>query len=79
MLKARTLAYDGRGNAVVKSAAEVEDAFAQLSQDGNVQLYVERWRPDRAQTLKIALDVARGMDHLHTVRCPGPQSGPLAP
>jgi serine/threonine protein kinase len=30
------------------------------------QLYVEQWAPDAKQTLKIAYDVAAGMDYLHT-------------
>ena len=30
------------------------------------QLYIERWRPDARETLKVALDVARGMEYLHT-------------
>eukprot|EP01043_Picozoa_sp_COSAG02_P021262 COSAG02_NODE_1076_length_14725_cov_10.610215_7_plen_1187_part_00 len=31
------------------------------------QLYVEKWRPTRAQVLKAAHDVARGMEYLHTM------------
>ena len=31
------------------------------------QLYVERWKPTRAQVLKVATDVARGMAYLHTM------------
>ena len=31
------------------------------------QLYVERWKPARAQVLKVATDVARGMAYLHTM------------
>ena len=30
------------------------------------QLYVEKWKPNREQVLKIATDVARGMEYLHT-------------
>lgn len=30
------------------------------------QLYIEKWRPNREQVLKIGLDVAKGMAHLHT-------------
>lgn len=45
MLKARKGAYDGRGNAVVASAAEVDEAFKMLSNNGAVQLYAERWCP----------------------------------
>jgi len=45
MLKARTMAYDGRGNLVVQSDAEVDAAFDSLSQQGVVGLYAERWCP----------------------------------
>ena len=30
------------------------------------QLYIEKWKPTTAQTLKVALDVAQGMAYLHT-------------
>lgn len=30
------------------------------------QLYVENWQPSHAQMLKVALDVAKGMEYLHT-------------
>ena len=30
------------------------------------QLYVEKWKPEVAQILKIALDIASGMEYLHT-------------
>ena len=30
------------------------------------QLYVEKWRPTEEDVLKIGLDVARGMEYLHT-------------
>jgi serine/threonine protein kinase len=30
------------------------------------QLYTERWRPDPIQLLQGALDIARGVEHLHT-------------
>jgi phosphoribosylaminoimidazole carboxylase len=48
MLKARKGAYDGRGNAVVKSATEIEAALAQLGvqqehEDASLDLYVEGW------------------------------------
>lgn len=41
MLKSRMLAYDGRGNAVVKDAGGIEGAWATLAAKGG--LYVERW------------------------------------
>jgi serine/threonine protein kinase len=30
------------------------------------QLYTECWKPNRLQTLKVALDIAQGMHYLHT-------------
>mmetsp|Transcript_8081 Transcript_8081/g.25983 ORF Transcript_8081/g.25983 Transcript_8081/m.25983 type:complete len:602 (+) Transcript_8081:130-1935(+) len=59
MLKARTLAYDGRGNEVVSSAAEVDSAFNSLSNGGTVPLYVERWCEFTAE---LAVMVARARD-----------------
>src|SRR5271155_1985718 len=40
MLKARTLAYDGRGNYAVKSPEDIEPALKAL---GNKPLYAEKW------------------------------------
>ena len=40
MLKNKKLAYDGRGNAVVKTAEDVETAFQKL---GGKELYAEKW------------------------------------
>ena len=45
MLKNKRLAYDGRGNAVVKSASNVEEAFCKLGGDKNAELYAEKWAP----------------------------------
>ena len=56
MLKARQFAYDGRGNAVVGSAAEAAAAFDSLSQGGKVALYAERWC---AFAKELAVMVAR--------------------
>lgn len=42
MLKSRTLAYDGRGNFVVKSAAAIPEALEFLA---NRPLYAEKWCP----------------------------------
>lgn len=44
MLKARRLAYDGRGNAVVRSLEELEGSVSQLGGYGQ-GLYAERWAP----------------------------------
>lgn len=59
MLKARKGAYDGRGNAVVGSAAEAASAFSELSRDGLVQLYAERWCPFEKE---LAVMVVREAD-----------------
>ena len=56
MLKARRLAYDGRGNLPVQSAAEAAAAFESLSQGGKQGLYAERWCPF---TKELAVMVAR--------------------
>lgn len=40
MLKSRTLAYDGRGNFVLRDLAQAEEAIAAL---GNRPLYAEKW------------------------------------
>ena len=42
MLKSRTLAYDGRGNFVIRDLAQAQDAIAAL---GNRPLYAEKWVP----------------------------------
>lgn len=41
MLKAKTMAYDGKGNYVVKSADDLKDAHSKLAP--GVPLYAERW------------------------------------
>lgn len=46
MLKARRMAYDGRGNAVAKSAADIPAALEALGGlKGGEALYAERWAP----------------------------------
>ena len=57
MLKARRLAYDGRGNAVVREAADVPAAWARLSSMG--ELYAEKWVPF---VRELAVVVARSRD-----------------
>lgn len=42
MLKSRTLAYDGRGNFVIRDLAQAQDAIDAL---GNRPLYAEKWVP----------------------------------
>ncbi|KAK9729197.1 phosphoribosylaminoimidazole carboxylase ade2 [Basidiobolus ranarum] len=58
MLKSKTLAYDGRGNAVVRSDADVSVAIEKL---GGVSkgLYVERWA---SFVKELAVMVTRSVD-----------------
>ncbi|CAM0141396.1 phosphoribosylaminoimidazole carboxylase ade2 [Umbelopsis sp. WA50703] len=42
MLKSKTMAYDGKGNYVVKSEADIDDAMKTLSK---TPLYAEKWAP----------------------------------
>lgn len=42
MLKSRTLAYDGRGNFVIRDLSQVEEALSALK---NRPLYAEKWVP----------------------------------
>ncbi|CAI7809230.1 unnamed protein product, partial [Closterium sp. NIES-54] len=58
MLKSRKNAYDGRGNAVVNSQEDIEQAVADL---GGFErgLYAEKWAPF---TKELAVMVARGRD-----------------
>ena len=60
MLKSKTLAYDGKGNAVVRSAAEIPVAMKALGggqERGGPSLYVEAWVP---YTKELAVMVAKG-------------------
>ncbi|GME91998.1 hypothetical protein B5S28_g3650 [[Candida] boidinii] len=56
MLKARTLAYDGRGNFVVKSQDKIKEAIEFL---GDRPLYAEKWAPF---TKELAVMVVRSVD-----------------
>nr|CAE84137.1 phosphoribosylaminoimidazole carboxylase [Hebeloma cylindrosporum] len=56
MLKSRTLAYDGRGNFVVRNLRQVEEAIAAL---GGRPLYAEKWVPFSNE---IAIMVVRTVD-----------------
>ena len=56
MLKAKRLAYDGRGNLPVQSASEVESAFTSLSNGSKAELYAEKWCPFSKE---LAVIVAR--------------------
>ncbi|KAJ1913872.1 phosphoribosylaminoimidazole carboxylase ade2 [Tieghemiomyces parasiticus] len=63
MLKAKKMAYDGRGNAVVRSEADIAQAWQSLcSATANAtasQLYVEQWVPFAKE---LAVMVVRGRD-----------------
>ncbi|MDZ4763721.1 MAG: 5-(carboxyamino)imidazole ribonucleotide synthase [Chloroflexota bacterium] len=56
VLKAKRLAYDGRGNAVIHAESEIEAAFAAL---GGYDLYVEMFVPF---VKEFAVMVVRGLD-----------------
>jgi len=56
MLKSRKLAYDGRGNTVVKTAEEIEGALKSLVSS---EVYVEKWVYFEKE---IAVMVTRGLD-----------------
>jgi phosphoribosylaminoimidazole carboxylase len=60
MLKSKTEAYDGRGNFVVKSEADVDAAIQAL---GNRPLYAERWADFR---LELAVMVVKTKDGVLT-------------
>eukprot|EP00730_Choanoeca_flexa_P012238 TRINITY_DN3743_c0_g1_i1.p1 TRINITY_DN3743_c0_g1~~TRINITY_DN3743_c0_g1_i1.p1 ORF type:complete len:615 (+),score=126.37 TRINITY_DN3743_c0_g1_i1:67-1845(+) len=55
MLKAKRMAYDGKGNAVVKDEASIEAALASLK---TTELYVEKWVP---YVKELAVMVARSI------------------
>ncbi|GAB9470266.1 Phosphoribosylaminoimidazole carboxylase, atpase subunit [Globisporangium polare] len=61
MLKSRLFAYDGKGNAVVTSASDVDDAFNKLGvREGEpIMLYAEQWVPF---TKELAVMVVKADD-----------------
>jgi len=86
VLKARRLAYDGRGNVVIQRVEQIPEAVAKLG--GGSGLYVEQWMPFEKE---LAVMVTRGLDGslvdypvvetihreniCHTVIAPAPVSG----
>lgn len=59
VLKARRDAYDGKGNATLRSAADVDVAWERLGGDRGRALYVERFCPFVAE---LAIITTRGRD-----------------
>jgi phosphoribosylaminoimidazole carboxylase len=57
MLKNKKLAYDGRGNAVVRSAADVAAAYAKL---GGRDVYAEKWIPFVKELAVMVANTATG-------------------
>jgi phosphoribosylaminoimidazole carboxylase len=57
MLKSKTLAYDGRGNFAVKSAADFQTALSAL---GNRPLYAEKWVPFEKEIAVMVVRSASG-------------------
>ena len=57
MLKSKRLAYDGRGNYVIKSEYDIQSAIIELGA-GERELYVEKWVPF---TKELAVMVAKGI------------------
>lgn len=58
MLKAKRMAYDGKGNAVVATAGDLEAAFASLGGDKANELYAEQWV---SFSKELAIMVARSV------------------
>ncbi|KAH9931398.1 phosphoribosylaminoimidazole carboxylase [Amylocystis lapponica] len=57
MLKSRTLAYDGRGNFVIRDLAQTEDAITAL---GGRPLYAEKWVPFAKEIAVIVVRTKAG-------------------
>lgn len=57
MLKSKTLAYDGRGNCVIKQSSEIEHAISSLTKQGQ-SIYCEKWVP---YLKELAVMVARSV------------------
>jgi 5-(carboxyamino)imidazole ribonucleotide synthase len=58
VLKKRRNSYDGKGNATVRAAADLDDAWAKLDGDRHA-LYVEEFCPF---TRELAIIITRGQD-----------------
>jgi phosphoribosylaminoimidazole carboxylase len=58
MMKSRTLAYDGRGNYVVNSTADIPGALKAL---GGKPLYIERWAPFTKELAVMVVRSSKGL------------------
>ena len=58
MIKSRTLAYDGRGNFVVKTPDDIEQALKTL---GDKPLYIERWASFTKELAVIVVRSSKGL------------------
>lgn len=58
MLKNKKLAYDGRGNAVVRDANEIEAAFNRL---GKCDIYAEKWCPFTKELAVMVVRTSTGL------------------
>ncbi|CAD6974674.1 unnamed protein product, partial [Tilletia controversa] len=59
MLKSRRHAYDGKGNAVVRSPEHLEPTVRSLGKEGKQGLYAEKWVPFQ---LEVAVMVVRSVN-----------------
>ncbi|KAF7321764.1 phosphoribosylaminoimidazole carboxylase [Mycena kentingensis (nom. inval.)] len=64
MLKSRTLAYDGRGNFVLRNLSQAAEALAAL---GNRPLYAEKWVPFKAEIAVMVVRSASGETRAYPV------------
>jgi phosphoribosylaminoimidazole carboxylase len=58
MIKSRTLAYDGRGNFVVNTSADIDNALKTL---GSKPLYIERWASFTKELAVMVVRSAKGL------------------
>jgi len=64
MLKSRTLAYDGRGNSVVRDMTQLQEALDFL---GGRPLYAEKWVPFVKEIAVMVVRTARGRVYSYPV------------
>ena len=66
MLKSRTQAYDGRGNYVVRSGADMDKAYAALGGEAHRSLYAERWAHFEREVAVMVVRSAAGEVRAYT-------------